>query len=210
MLFDKPEKLLSSDVLNWHVLCTEALRREKQETILRVATGTPLPLPLSGVFQAGTTLKEIDEYFSSSIEEIDLSVLLFLVAATEARLRKDALNRSKETGNSLSTRLARLYAGAAHAWQVPLYDCGIINEWKLYANSIDTTVLSQLYKSRILNDIGEFKALLDIRHWAAHGRYWQLKRNIKSYPPAMAAKKIQAIIDALNELTKLGGISAVT
>lgn len=108
------------------------------------------------------------------------------------------------TGNQLSGRLSILFNKADQLWKVPLYEDGILNEWKWYIQN--SSNISSSDRKRMIENIGEFKQLLSIRHWVAHGRYWTLKRNIKSYPPSSVAKAIEDLHQALADAVRHGNL----
>jgi hypothetical protein len=60
-------------------------------------------------------------------------------------------------------------------WKVNLYESGIMDIWKDYIQL--QLLLSPTEKRRMVGCIGDFKKVLDVRHWVAHGRYWPLRRS---------------------------------
>jgi hypothetical protein len=95
MLFDEPATLEPDDILAWYELCSEGLERERQDTHRRLSLREEMPSHLSDILPIGATQSEIDDYFSSCQEELDLSAVLTLAASAEARIRLDAALRRK-------------------------------------------------------------------------------------------------------------------
>lgn len=203
MLFDQPETLEPNDVLDWHALCAAGLIRERKYAYGCLQDQTPLPAYLVNALPVGATKAEIDLYFKSCQQELELSTVLTLIAGAEARVRLDAQQRAHPSANALAGRLALLQSQAAQDWGVPLYEAGIMDAWKNHVGTL--TGLSQKERDRILTAIGGFKDVLRVRHWVAHGRYWQLRRDIGSYPPATVAQTVTSLYIALREIASHGG-----
>jgi hypothetical protein len=203
MLFDQPEILEPNDVLDWHALCAAGLIRERQHAYWCLQDQNPLPAYLANALPVGATKAEIDLYFKSCQQELDLSTVLTLIAGAEARVRLDAQQRARSSANALAGRLALLQSQAAQDWGVPLHETGIMDAWKNHVGTL--TGLSQKERDRILTAIGGFRDVLRVRHWVAHGRYWQLQRDIGSYPPATVAQTVTALYVALREIANHGG-----
>lgn len=197
MLFAAPASLEPGDVLNWFDLCNVGLAREEQEAFRLLGAGIepPLPSPLFDVLGIGASRTDIRNHFTACRQELELVTLLTLTAAAEARIRLDALQRRATAKDELARRLGVLSANVRAEWQIPLYDDGIIAAWKTYIGSLPDLV--NLDRARLLSAIGRFKNLLDVRHWVAHGRYWQIQRGIEHYPPTTVADIVSDLYDAL-------------
>lgn len=205
MLFDQPETLEPDDILDWHALCTAGLRRERLDAHTCLESSAPLPSYLANAL-VGATNTEIDRYFKSCQQELDLSAVLTLIAGAEARIRLDAQRRTHPSANTLAGRLTFLQSQAVRVWGVPLYKGGILDAWKNHVGTL--TNLSPRERSRILTAIGGLKDVLRVRHWVAHGRYWQLNRNIESYPPTTVAQTATSLYAALREVANYSGLMA--
>ncbi|WP_295991100.1 hypothetical protein [Rugamonas sp.] len=205
MLFNHPTALDQNAVLHWRDLCANGLSVQRYASHASTLEYLAPSSFLLGVLPAGTTRRGIDAHFDACIAEVDLSAIFTLIAAAEARIRLDARTRAQKTANSLAKRLALLQSHAAHDWEVPLYEGGIIDAWKDYAATLKT--MRQQDRDRILTGIGGLKDALRVRHWLAHGRYWTLKKNLASYPPAAVARTIGTLYNALNEIAALGRLS---
>ncbi len=109
----------------------------------------------------GKSLNDIDQDFSHHLEELENTACLSLLAAAEAILRMEYLKRVYKRGKDpLSRDFRELYKkkeNKAH------FEEDILNIWsKNYPN--------------LKGIIGELKGALKLRHWLAHGRYWEPKR----------------------------------
>lgn len=105
----------------------------------------------------GLTITEVKEHFSNLSRENELSFCLNLIAATEARLRMDYKIRSTE---KLKDDLSRDFRNSyqEHGDKVSL-EAIILEGWK------ERHPEHKAY-------ISEYKSVLKLRHWLAHGRYW--------------------------------------
>lgn len=207
MLFGKPETLEPEDILDWHGLCTSGLRQERRDAKSSISLGRVLPAYLKKALRLGATPEDVDHHFDSCQLELDLSAVLAMIAGAEARIRLDACCRvqtSCTNSNRLAGRLSVLRGKVATDWAVPLYESGIMDAWKDYVGSLAT--MSKAEKDRIRGAIGELKTVLDIRHWVAHGRYWQLKRDVNCYPPVTVARTIIALYAAMRDVAVRSGV----
>ena len=195
MLFDDPSSLEPDDVLNWLTLCFAGLDREEQEAYRLLSASIDLPPFLLDYLGIGASREDIREYFMACRQELELTAVLTLTAAAEARIRLDAASRMEKSKDDLAKRFCVLRSSARTLWSIPLYEDGIVDAWKTYIGSL--TDLLALERARLLTAVGRFKNLLSIRHWVAHGRYWQLQRGIEHYPPADAAEIVCELFDAL-------------
>ena len=106
--------------------------------------------------------------------------------------------------DTLARRLKLLNDNAEKDYRIPLYDEGIMEAWKTFVATI--TVLPAKNRDRLLSAIGGLKGLQPLRHWIAHGRYWELPGGIKRYPPATVATDIKKLFDALRDIAQLGNL----
>ena len=201
MLFDEPSKLSTKVILDWHATCSKGLDRERKEAYSSLTGGVALPAYLLDALLASTK-SEIDEYYECCVQELDISTVLILIASAEARIRLDALNRKDNCNSPIAGRLKLLFAHPPKSWQVSLYEDGIMDAWKDYFGQI----LPVTDRNRLVSSIGSFKSMLQVRHWVAHGRYWEPKHQIKAYPPVTVAKLINSLYSALHEVTIVSDI----
>lgn len=206
MLFDNPAALEPEDVVNWFDLCRTGLAREEQEAY-QLLVGRAESIQPSLLFDAlgiGASKDEVAEYFIACRRELELSAVLTLTAAAEARIRLDAALRMQRDKDDLARRLNLLRSNARTEWRIPLYQDGIVDAWKTYIGSLQD--LLTVDRARLLTAIGRFRNLLEIRHWVAHGRYWAIRRGIEHYPPSDAAAIINELFDALRRAADHRGL----
>lgn len=113
---------------------------------------------------AGYTHEELNNELEDRIEELDKSTALTILAAMEAHIRIDYLQRcynkdkqtlSKKFRNSYKTKGLKMSFE-----KVPL-EKEILSVWKDHVSN-----------KSVVSDI---IAALNYRHWLAHGRYWVVK-----------------------------------
>ncbi len=209
MLFDRPALLDGDTVLDWHSLCTAGLIREREMAYTCLRHQTPIPEYLSGALSIGSTESEADAFFVSSQRELDLSAAFTLIACAEARVRLDAARRIDGSDiDFLSQQLKALRSRVDEDWKVPFYDWGIMEIWKSYVSSLDE--LPPQDRSRITSAIGSVRIALGLRHWIAHGRYWVLTRDVRSFQPAAVARMVDQLYAALTEAARAGNLKPFT
>jgi hypothetical protein len=204
MLFDDPSNLTPDEILDWLGLCSHGLELTRQEVRAAALSGA-LPPGIAAGSLVGLNLSEIEAYFDSCQTELDLFAVLALIASIEAKIRVDAGMRHLAKGNQLSGRLSVLFSFSSPPWKVPLYDGGILDEWKRYIQNEPSIPVSD--RRRMIGDIGRYKDLLPIRHWIGHGRYWPLQRAIKSYPPHAVATAIENLHGTLVKAAGHGNLA---
>ena len=112
----------------------------------------------------GMSLDDVDAFFG----ELDWVTILDLVAAAEAAIRVDFLNRAYH-GNG--ERISKIFRGLYKQYGPSVrLDEDILEAWKAHDPAIK-------------NAVGDFKGVLKMRHWLAHGRYWTPKFGM-AYSPA--------------------------
>jgi hypothetical protein len=117
----------------------------------------------------------------------------------------DAEQRQRRrASNVMVGRLSVLYANAPHSWGVRLYDGGIMDAWKDLIGNL--AQISSNGKARMRSSIGRFKEALALRHWIAHGRYWNLKRGVETFPPVTVATTIDDLYATLATVAKIDGL----
>ena len=205
MLFDKPTTLNIDAVLGWNSLILSSLQRVRQEALRLTKAGDPLPEDMPSELNYASP-EEIFAYFDSVREEVDLSTAFVIIASAEARLRLDAKSRAKYTNNPLSTHLNKLYQKVDQDWKVPFKDDGILDAWKYYLNF--HSQLPDTDKRQAVSLLGDLKSTLAIRHWIAHGRYWDLNLSIKSFLPATVARSMKRLYRQLQDITDHDGLVA--
>jgi len=124
------------------------------------------------------TAEELNNELESRIEELDKSTALTILAAIEAHLRVDFLQRcyNKEK-DSLSRKFRDIHKKKGS--KVSLSE-DILEAWREHIKSKSV--------------ISELRSALNYRHWLAHGRYWVagLGRKYDFYNVLTLAINIQA------------------
>jgi len=172
-------KELSLDgVWDWYDFQGLLISEEKVRTLASLLTGASLAQPR----YFGRTRDELIEFFDAQREELMISAMLALLAATEAALRVDyvvrVMNKKKD---DVSRAFSRIYK--AH-WPKVGLETQILEVWKQHS-------------TRPTKDaIGEFKGALKLRHWLAHGRYWRPQLG-QDYDP----REVFRICESLLNLT---------
>lgn len=207
MLFDFPATLQQDTVLDWHALCSEGIAERRFFALKLLRTGQSPPDYLADALNGATEL-EVNEYFEDCQAELDLSTAFTLIAAAEARIRLDAQKRIDLAGtakaannNPLTKRLGVLFSQANRPWSVSFYDQGILEAWKSY---VATLTISQQDRDKLLGGIGGMKSALPLRHWVAHGRYWEPTRDLISSAPSQVARTIDRLYFCLRDIAARG------
>jgi hypothetical protein len=192
VLFTDPIRTHASQIKQWHGACEVSLNTELGITTRAVIQSHPVKPEIATAVGDGSSLKEIDAYFQSSKREIELAAIFTIIANMEARIRIDAMTRQQNLAANgiLGGRLKIIHAKAKKPWQVPLYENGILDAWKLAARSLGDHDVAAA--------VGRLSELLKFRHWTAHGRYWLLKRNVADVTSGEASAIVQHIALALD------------
>lgn len=202
MLFDNPGTLDPDEILDWLNVCSISLDKERRQALALMPLGKPLPSHIAVLFSNGATVADVETYFSSAQVELNLAAVLTLAASIEARIRLDANRRCVADPTDLGKRLKFLRNAARTAWGVPFYDEGIMDAWKAFVGTL--TSLPQKEIAQLKTHIGNLKDVLNIRHWVAHGRYWELTRGPQAYPPTTVAKVAKDLYKALANAASAG------
>jgi hypothetical protein len=131
----------------------------------------------------GMNIQEIDEFFQKNLEEADRQACLFLIAAAEAALRVDFLQRVYKKKTDDVSRLFRdIYKGKPDDKKKNIgLEADILNIWS-----------EKVPHSK--SHISDFRGALNYRHWLAHGRYWVPKLGRK-YDPVGILNVIDSIFN---------------
>ena len=113
----------------------------------------------------GMSNAEFEDFF----RELDYLAMLDLLASAEAAIKVDYLNRvgKRKPKNDLLKKYRLLY------------------KQKGSKVSLESDILLILKETNeeLKNEIGDFKGVLRLRNWLAHGRYWKpyLPRELRQY-----------------------------
>lgn len=142
-------------VWSWFQQTASGLRLREQELLSGKLPAAQLEPALIGL-----TPMELSDLFRRYELELDHSVSLTLMAATEAALRMDFNSR---VARKLKDALSRTFRETKRRRgdKVRL-DEDILTPWSAH-------------KSSIRRAVGDFRGALKLRDWLAHGRYWNAK-----------------------------------
>ena len=128
----------------------------------------------------GQANQEIDRFFATQREQLNLLTMFELLATVEALLRLDFDHRVR---NKLKDGISRRFRQiAARDWNARL-DEDILQAWK-DEHSVK---------------VADFRAALKLRHWLAHGRHWHPKLG-QGYQPADVYAGSSDLLRSLNAL----------
>jgi hypothetical protein len=118
----------------------------------------------------GLTAEEIDRKFAQQREELDNLSILNLMTSAEATVRDDYHERVKNRYRDRLSQAYRTYHRNLSAFQKrhPPLDDGILEVLRT------TELVAAHY-------IGDFRDMLRLRQWLAHGRWWILNLGKSSY-----------------------------
>ncbi len=161
------------DILRYYRRCLEAAGALKQVVLLGLDAGT---LTAGSQF-FGMTPAEFDEALAELRTELDHQVVMMLTASFEAIFQTDFQQRIMgQKRGDLTRRMRRWWKNQTRG--------GWDRKWV----SVER-LLEGFWKERVAGHreaIGQFKALVKLRHWLAHGRYWSEKSGLGWVDPFRA------------------------
>jgi hypothetical protein len=145
------------DVWDHYELTRDSLVRRKESIKRNLLTGRGSTEPRF----LGMSLDDIDEFFNNELNEIDHRTCLFLIAAAEAVLVVDFLNRvGGRKKDTISKNFKDIFKKECEKNERKVrLDKHILDIWR-----------DRDGKTKSL--IGDFRGALNYRHWLAHGRHW--------------------------------------
>ncbi|MBF0155422.1 MAG: hypothetical protein HQL64_16935 [Magnetococcales bacterium] len=128
----------------------------------------------------GATPNQIRDYFDTLIEELENLVKLALLSSAEGHIRYDFANRINNNDQHPLTKQfsALLVASKFGAGGVKL------------PRILDAWIKQDPRNTSTINVFGD---ILELRHWLAHGRWWNLKPGLPPY----AVSDIYHIVDGV-------------
>lgn len=154
---------------HWHDFQRVMSETEWRRALRAIDGGEPTYLDEAiGGRLAGFTRDELDEHFEIQLRELDLATILSLVAVTEAALRREYERRADRRLKDPVSREC-LYHWRKSQTRIRLEDLLDIWKDKFDLISEDATVRRELKAA-----IGDFRGILNVRHWLAHGRSWEV------------------------------------
>lgn len=145
----------ASELRQWHDETREAIDDRELKILDQIAKHVQVPPAVLGM-----TKEELTDYFEGVRRELDAAACLLLLAEAEAVLRVDYRSRVERRGKDDVSRAYREMHKEKEA-SVRL-DEDILGTWVTHHPQCKPAVSS-------------FRAMLKLRHWLAHGRYWPPK-----------------------------------
>jgi hypothetical protein len=162
----------------WYTITKRALSEYEEGIKHAIVAGNSVSDPLLQTM----TLAEISRSFIDQHDEVEKAASIAIIAATEAVIRVDYINRvQKKKKDDLSRKFRTLNMRAKRA----RLDEDILEIWSMVRPARKQA-------------ISDFRGVLKLRHWIAHGRYWVPKLG-RTYTPTavftIAGEISQMIID---------------
>lgn len=158
------EEVTIQKVLEWYEYQAMILGGEKTRVLAGLRSES---LPSDSRF-FGLAYDDIEEFFDRQRNELEFLAMLSLLAATEAAIRVDFIVRVQDRWKDQASRRFREISRRRPEDRIRLEE-DILEPWK---DLVPTTK----------GPIGYFKGALKLRHWLAHGRYWNAKLG-RTYSP---------------------------
>lgn len=172
------QELSVAEVWAWYQLQKDLVEREAQGVLAEFDAGIS-PNNSRYLFQDRVALVDL---FNAQQTELGNATMLLLLAATEAALRIDFVNRvADKKRDAISRAFTALYK--EHKLRVGLEE-QILEVYKQHATP------------DVQRRIGDFIGTLKLRHWLAHGRYWRPKFG-RAYDPDLVFEICRELIEAL-------------
>lgn len=125
----------------------------------------------------GLTVNEIEDFYEAQRDQLNLMVMLELLATTEAILRLDFEARiTARKKDSLSRRFRAIRKKRADRVR------------------LDEDILDAMKDEGI--PVAGFKGILKLRHWLAHGRHWRPRLG-RSYAPSDVFDISKALLESI-------------
>lgn len=188
-------------IFNWFKLCDVALDEQRTKCLNDLRSGKHAGTAMIHPDLQGATADEAESFFNSALRELELSSVLWLVTACEGRLRVDLQKRSNDS-DMLATRLSTIKSLQAQAYLIPLVDGGIFDAWKDFIRH----QITQPLQDQAVQAMGSVKPFIQLRHWLAHGRYWQSPVSIATSTPYLVKRSITKFLDLLEQCTQVAKI----
>ncbi len=151
------EKQSLPEVWGWYEF-QRALVGEEKSPVLAAMPGE---LNLSLSRYVGKTPEELEDDFAYQIAELGWLTMLGMLACTEAALRVDFIERVSNKKKDDTSRQFQKICKQQGIKKIRLEE-DILDTWKDFGS-----------RARTKSAVGEFKGVLRLRHWLAHGRYWR-------------------------------------
>lgn len=175
------EEVTIQEVWEWYEYQELILGGEKTRVLAGLRSDS---LPSDSRF-FGWAYDDIEEFFDRQRNELEFLAMLSLLAATEAAIRVDFIVRVQKRRKGAASRRFREISKRRGEDKIRLEE-DILEPWK---DLVPTTK----------GPIGCFKGALNLRHWLAHGRYWNPKLG-RTYSPGDVYDISAGLLQALGLL----------
>lgn len=149
------ERRTASEIMEWYASVKRALAAHESAICAAIDELRPAPAEFLGL-----TADEVSERFDEVRAELELATVLLLLTESEAVLRVDYLARAYEKRKDAVSRALR----EVHRERGP--------HARLDEDLLETWLTCEPASS---GGIREYRGLLKLRNWLAHGRYWSPK-----------------------------------
>jgi hypothetical protein len=155
----------------------------QMETALEFARNSALTAGEHSPYAAWTD-DEVDAHFGRLAHELHQWIVLMLAASFEALFHLDFTARvRKRLKDPVTKGMRRLSTLAKRHKHRRIELDQVLDVW----NEMQPSAR---------NAIGEFRQLMEYRHWLAHGRYWNQKSGLRSIEPLEAWRRGVAVLAA--------------
>ena len=149
------ERPRASHLRQWHLEMRSAVDDHELKVLHLIAQHLPVPVTVLGM-----TPEEVIVHFEDMRRELDAAASLLVLAEAEAVLRVDYLSRVQRKGKDAVSRAYREMYKDKEA-NVRL-DQDLLATWVTHHGECKSAV-------------SDFRSVMNLRHWLAHGRYWTPK-----------------------------------
>jgi|WetSurMetagenome_2_1015567.scaffolds.fasta_scaffold25643_4 hypothetical protein len=183
LAFDKPQNRDIQQVLKWYRFQAELVNQERVFALAALQNSNLQP----GAKYFGYTQNEIDHLFDFQRDELDYLAMLNLMASAEAAVRIDYDERVRNKGkNAISLQFRKINKALAKKKANVRLEEDVLDIWS-----------ANVHKAR--KPVSDFKGALGLRHWLAHGRWWENPRmGRRRYTPG-------DVFDIANKLLRIVG-----
>jgi hypothetical protein len=173
------ENVSISYVWEWYRVSEKAIRGERKRVLDSLLTKDAIEDRFVGMNR-----EDIESYFEAHLRELELLACFDIIAAAEGYLRLEYLNRVyKRLKDAVSRKLRDLYKERGPRIR------------------LDEDILGAFAENHpaCKKAVGQFRAILGLRDWLAHGRYWKAKlgRETWQYTPEDALEAAEQLFDIL-------------
>jgi hypothetical protein len=180
------QPLSLDDARDWYEAIVESLIEHRAAVLASLRSGN---VRLDSRF-FGLSPEEVDAHFTFLRRELEDLTALNLMASAEAALQLDYDDRvANKRKDVLSKQYQRLQRGLRlrHWWQ------------RQIRPQLDEHILKTMKDSGVVprHVVSEFRAILNLRHYLAHGRYWTVNLGRSGYSPDDVYRAAHALVAAL-------------